>query len=59
MHPIYKVFTIETVERIQREVAALSVAQLKHKQDLMTRYRWMNSPCDNLELTFINERLST
>ena len=57
MHPVYKAFSVDTVERIKREIFALPIAQLKHKQDLMTRYSWMNSPSDNLELIFINERL--
>lgn len=47
----------ETIESIRREVYAMPESQLIHKQDLMTRYCWMNSPCDNVELKLINERL--
>lgn len=56
-HPDFPCFEVETIDRIQSEVNMMTTNILKSKRELMTKYRYMNSPCDNVELHFIEQRL--
>lgn len=47
----------ESVDRITKEVAQYSLSKLKNSQELMTKFAYMNSPEDRIELKAINERL--